>query len=86
MCHPHELRSADPATDLRISAYVPPVEIPSLNRRWLTAATVLIGVGVLLVLIGSLINGDWPSVHSEDPRHPQLVALAILWRCQRDRR
>jgi membrane protein implicated in regulation of membrane protease activity len=56
-----------------------------VNRKALKVAMVLLAVGVLLTLVGALINGEWPTGAAAFSPILAVVALLLVWYSQRDR-
>ena len=54
------------------------------NRRALKVATILASIGLMLILAGSLISGEWPDGFAVIGPILALTAAALLWYSQRD--
>ena len=54
------------------------------NRRALKVATILASIGLMLILVGSLITGEWPDGFAVMGPILALTAAALLWYSQED--
>jgi drug/metabolite transporter (DMT)-like permease len=50
-----------------------------VNKKLLRVAAVLVAVGVLLIVVGALINGEWPTDMAVLGPSIAIVAVLILW-------
>ncbi len=57
-----------------------------MNKKALRWGAVLVAVGVLLIVVGALINGEWPTGMAVLGPSIVVAALLLFWYSQRDRR